>query len=198
MPADYTVPMNPTIPFKGFRSVWAISHALMVLCLTMTLFAMLILAPFAVAATQTLLLRDILGRARGWAIATFLGVLLGYATGGWLWIELDSRAIPGVIAIALVMAIFGLSIGLPQWWVLRQSGGKTAWRWILASVIGWAALGAIYALAVTNNSLLIIAGYLLLAGACYGIITGPVLLSIVQRLPQAVSNDQVSLPVPPL
>ncbi len=198
MPSQTTSPVNSTPPLTGFRRVWIVFHSLTFLCLVITIFAMPIFLPIVMAGSQAWQLRDILGRARGWAIATFLGVLLGYGCGGWLWIELDRRAIPGVIAIVLGLGLFGICASLPQWWVLRQAGGQAPWRWILTSAVAWVVLGAIYVIAAMSESLLIIGGGVLLAGASYGAVTGPVLLRIVQRLPQAVSNDQAIITVPPL
>ena len=79
---------------------------------------------------QYLLLRRYLPRMAWWIAATALGwsllsVVYGIAT-----------AFSAAVSPAVFIALIGVSIGLPQWLVLRQRVPRAA-LWILAGVVGW-------------------------------------------------------------
>jgi hypothetical protein len=183
MRAPYTVPWLHPAAHTTLRARWITAHAVLMPGLLLTLFLLPVTLPCALAVTQMRLLRPSMGRGWSWGGATLLGVALGYALGGWAWIELNKQSVipilPGVI---IGMSVFGACVGLPQWWVLRRAGGQSTWRWPLASAIGWVGVG-LAAVIGTQEPLDLRAVLILLMGVLYGGATGPVLARIVQHLP---------------
>ena len=60
------------------------------------------------------------------------------------------------------LATFGLSLGLPQWWILRRQV-RRAGLWILFSLVGWALIGVYWIDARAGDGL---------DSFLYGIVTG--------------------------
>ena len=85
---------------------------------------------------QYALLRRHLTRPGWWIVATLLGWLLPFVFGALFTIIPIPNRLIGSLRAILVMALLGVMIGLPQWWVLRRQVGHAAW-WILAYGFGW-------------------------------------------------------------
>ncbi len=85
---------------------------------------------------QYLLLRRYLPRMGGWIAATAGGWLLPFAVIAPLGVLLPSFDVNVILAAAL----YGGSIGLIQWLVLRRRVRRAGW-WILANVLGWEMAG---------------------------------------------------------
>ncbi len=94
-----------------------------------------------------------------WLFANILGTALGWAA-GW---QASFRA-PGILVTIALGAVLGLVQGFFQWLVLR-SHLNGAGRWVLVTMLGWAAG---FALGV------LLAQRLGLAEAAFGLVTGAV------------------------
>jgi hypothetical protein len=89
---------------------------------------------------QYLLLRRYLAHMRGWIAATFLGWLMPFAV-GFLFNAILPRGLdPALWWEVPGLALVGMAIVLPQWWLLRSRIPHAA-GWILAAGIGWAMIG---------------------------------------------------------
>jgi predicted Ser/Thr protein kinase len=85
----------------------------------------------------------------GWLLATALGWAAGWAVGAPI-SELIARPIGATGAMLLAETLggavawgtLGLTTGVAQWLVLRRHMSSAGW-WVLASVIGWALVGAV-------------------------------------------------------
>ncbi len=90
---------------------------------------------------QWLLLRRYLHRGQSWGLATTLGWLvagcLSYLS--WLIVEKFGYSDNEMISAGSMFVICGVTVGLFQYWVLRQVVTKAGW-WIAASAIGYSSL----------------------------------------------------------
>ena len=89
---------------------------------------------------QYALLRRYLPRMAWWIAATLLGWLLPFIVGFVFTALLPHGLDPATAWEVLGVALIGMVIALPQWWLLRRRVPHAAW-WILASGIGWAVVG---------------------------------------------------------
>jgi len=105
--------------------------------------------------------------------------------------DLPVPEVSSITQLALVMAMgagLGLTLGLPQWLVLRRYAGQAGW-WVLANVVAWSlGLPAMLAVALCippNASRLAVALAMLLgsvvAGAAVGAVHGLELMSVLLR-----------------
>jgi hypothetical protein len=116
-----------------------------------------------------------------WIILSFIGGAMGLA-GGLQLAEYTpliavtqsiSRADVAVLAAGTALRatvsglLFGLSLGLWQWFLLRQHASNAAW-WIIANAIGWSVSLGLAALVAANGVIY----WLLIAGSINGVITG--------------------------
>lgn len=91
---------------------------------------------------QYLLLRRYLTRMGGWIAATLGGWLLPLVVIAPLAALLPAVDGDTIWYAIFTMALYGGSIGLTQWLVLRRRVRHAGW-WILASVLGWGIAGLI-------------------------------------------------------
>jgi hypothetical protein len=87
---------------------------------------------------QYILLRRYLPHMGWWAAATLLGWLMPFIIGFIISPFFASNA--STFLIMLVMLLVGATIGLPQWWMLRQRLHHASW-WLLAYGLGWWMVG---------------------------------------------------------
>jgi hypothetical protein len=82
---------------------------------------------------QYILLRPYLPHTVWWIAATFVG---------WLTPFLFSLLAvgPSKFSISLVLVMIGVTMALPQWWILRQQVRHASW-WLLAYGLGWWMVG---------------------------------------------------------
>ena len=89
---------------------------------------------------QYTLLRRYLPHIAWWIAATFLGWLMPFIVGfiftAFIPHGLDPASSWEVIGVTLM----GMTIALPQWWILRKRVNHATW-WILANGIAWAMVG---------------------------------------------------------
>ena len=126
---------------------------------------------------QYLLLRRHLPRMGWWIAATTLGLLLGLAGGRPLFRTLHSTLDSAWFGILMTVLIGG-SMGLAQWFVLRQRVRHAAW-WILANVLGWGVVG--WGAETLSNQMVIPAAGIMLVP---GIATSIALWLLLDQLPQ--------------
>ena len=126
---------------------------------------------------QYLLLRHHLPRMGWWIAATTLGLLLGLAGGRPLFRTLHSTLDSTWFGILMTVLIGG-SMGLAQWFVLRQRVRHAAW-WILANVLGWGVVG--WGAETLSNQMVIPAVGIMLVP---GIATSIALWLLLDQLPQ--------------
>jgi hypothetical protein len=89
---------------------------------------------------QYALLRRYLPHMAWWIAATLLGWLLPFIV-SFLFNAIIPRGLdPATAWEVLGFALIGITIALPQWWMLRKRVHHAAW-WILANGIGWAMVG---------------------------------------------------------
>ncbi len=111
------------------------------------LFGMMLVVPAiglvagaSLGASQSLVLRNRQVRTIAWVAATALGMAFGLTTGT-VGIEVIGLRRGNPLEEAVSMVVLGLavgiSLGVPQWFVLRQHMARAAW-WVAASVIGTA------------------------------------------------------------
>ena len=89
---------------------------------------------------QYILIRRYLPRMAWWIAFTFLGWLMPIALG-----RLISKFLTpnnDIISIMLGLFLIGVSIALPQWWLLRKRVSHAFW-WIIAYGVSWGMLGAL-------------------------------------------------------
>jgi len=87
---------------------------------------------------QYFLLRRYLPRMAWWIVATLLGWVLPFFMGSIITIFLARGS--NIWLIMLGLFLIGTTIGLPQWWMLRQRVSHAFW-WILAYGFGWWLIG---------------------------------------------------------
>ena len=120
-----------------------------------------ILNGIVLAGSQSLILLMVGRQAGRWFIATLIGVSIGWSLGlllvhtlllglrdltNWHYGDIASYetvTLVIVISAALTSSLVGLVVGICQSWVLRK-WLQGAWRWILASCIGWLLAGTMY------------------------------------------------------
>jgi hypothetical protein len=83
------------------------------------------------------LLVSVVGWAVGWALGRPLGEAVSWPIGREMGIFAAEMA-----GGATAWAVLGLVLGLGQWLVLRRTIRSAGW-WVLASVVGWAVVGAV-------------------------------------------------------
>jgi hypothetical protein len=89
---------------------------------------------------QYALLRRYLPHMAWWIAATLLGWLLPFIDGFVFTTIIPHGLDPAISWEVLGVTLIGITIGLPQWWMLRKRVHHAAW-WILANGIGWAMVG---------------------------------------------------------
>jgi hypothetical protein len=89
---------------------------------------------------QYALLRRYLSHMAWWIAATLLGWLLPFIVGSIFTAIIPDGLDPATSWEVLGVALIGMTIALPQWWILRQRVHHAAW-WILANGIGWSMVG---------------------------------------------------------
>ncbi len=106
----------------------------------------------AIGLAQWVVMRRYLPRAWQWPFASALGVCVGFALAIAAGTLAGARAVLpsglGMLSGMAGMALFGLGLGAVQWLYLRQHVGHAGW-WILASALGWTALGIMVGRAFT-------------------------------------------------
>jgi hypothetical protein len=142
----------------------------------LTSYILILLLGLLAGSVQYLLLRRHLPRMGGWIAATTLGLVLGFVAGRLLLHPL--YAILGSPWLGILATVLtGTSMGLAQWWVLRQRVRHAAW-WIPASVLGWLVVG--WGAEVLSNEMVIPAVGILLVPS---IATSITLWLLLDRLP---------------
>jgi len=135
----------------------------------------------AIGVAQWFVLRSLVSGAGWWVLATTVGWAISWAA------VVSGAIVPpeaGVIASLLAGALFGATVGLAQWFVLRRLVYMAGW-WVPVSIVGWA-------FALTG----ILGGTV--AGAVAGAATG-LALDLLLRYPRAAqiealdSNDEEGL-----
>lgn len=87
------------------------------------------------------------GTGRAWVLATTIAACVSWS-GGMAFLAASSAqagSIPlpeasGIAQYALMMLMgagLGLTLGIPQWWVLRRHARQAGW-WVLANLVAWA------------------------------------------------------------
>jgi len=95
--------------------------------------------------------------------ASAVGFALGYPLGQTFQaLTVLQGSLSWVWGYGSALTTFGLSLGLPQWWILRRHIGR-AGLWILFSVVGWALIGVYWIDAGAGDGL---------DALLYGIVTG--------------------------
>jgi hypothetical protein len=94
---------------------------------------------------QWLVLRRHIPQAGWWVLASTAGWIAGFGVLAVVFKVVEGVA-PGTIEPKVFAAVFfvavGIAIGMLQWLVLRRHAPQAGW-WVLASIVGWAALGLI-------------------------------------------------------
>lgn len=124
---------------------------------------------------QYLLLRRYVPRLIGWIPVTFLGWLMPFITSYFLITVL--RLGNDIFSPMLGQLLIGVSIALPQWFLLRQRVRHAFW-WILAGGIGWGLVGLLNL--VSSEPLPV----LLAIGLLPAIATGAVFWLLLDWLPE--------------
>ena len=100
--------------------------------------------------------------------ASAVGFAVGYPLGQRI-VSMMNLDLSWKLQYVLALAIYGLSLTVPQWWIFRRHM-KRASLWILFSMIGWALAGvAWYRFGVNSGA----------ESIAYGIATGPGLVWLV-------------------
>lgn len=124
----------------------------------------------------------ILYRQVKWAGKWFIGTVIGWTIGGGVWwfqyfllggdnFRVDLSTIPLVLLVSGIAS--GTTIGLAQWWVMRQSFRISLW-WVVVSAGSWA-LGAMLGygvVSIADFGFFTYLVFLALAGATIGMVTG--------------------------
>lgn len=130
---------------------------------------------------QWLLLRRVFNKISSWILATLLGWAIGFPLGFIMFQYFNNLAdgnLSGSLAGFLQISLFGLVMGLLQWWVLSRRIRLAGW-WVLASIVGWNA-----GFALGGPGELIMGAHLYLTGVIYGLISGAVLFGLMRVKPQ--------------
>jgi NhaP-type Na+/H+ or K+/H+ antiporter len=110
--------------------------------------------------------------------------------------------VSSIVQLALVMVMgagLGLTLGVPQWWVLRRYARQAGW-WVLANLVAWA-LGMpvllLVALQIPEEASRVTVALIALAasvltGAAVGAVHGVELVRILLRLQQEEGHVQSS------
>jgi hypothetical protein len=97
------------------------------------------------AITQWLVLRRHMPQAGWWVLASTAGWIAGFGVPAIVVKVVDSGVV-GTVGREVFAAVFfvavGAAVGMLQWFVLRWHAPQAGW-WVLASIVGWAALGLI-------------------------------------------------------
>jgi hypothetical protein len=100
---------------------------------------------FSFGVMQWLVLRRHIPRAGWWVLASTAGWIAGLGVPAVVFKVVEGVAPgaiePEVFAVAFFVAV-GTAVGMLQWLVLRRHAPQAGW-WVLASIVGWAALGLI-------------------------------------------------------
>jgi hypothetical protein len=87
---------------------------------------------------QYVLLCRYLPRMAWWIAATFVGWLLPFVLGSIITAFLARGS--STLSIMFGLSLIGVTIALPQWWLLRRRVHHAFW-WILAYGLGWSTVG---------------------------------------------------------
>jgi hypothetical protein len=100
---------------------------------------------FSFGIMQWLVLRRHIPRAGWWVLTSTAGWIAGLGVPAVVFKVVEGIAPgaiePEVFAVAFFVAV-GTAVGMLQWLVLRRHAPQAGW-WVLASIVGWAALGLI-------------------------------------------------------
>ncbi|MAT45648.1 MAG: hypothetical protein CL609_25230 [Anaerolineaceae bacterium] len=132
---------------------------------------------------QYILLRPYLPRMGWWVATTFLSWIMPIITGSLIANLLNASN--NILLIMLGMSLIGVSIALPQWWMLRQRV-QHAFLWILAYGLGWGVNGLLAL--VTTEPL----PFLLAMALIPNITTVFVLWLLLDGIPRLETNNMIS------
>ena len=113
----------------------------------LTLFVLLPTNGLLTGILQYILLRRYLPNMIGWIAATFLGWLIPFVI-GFIFSSLLVTG-SGTPQIMFGLLILGVSVALPQWWMLRKRVQHAGW-WVLVLGLGWGMVGSLDFLNVTS------------------------------------------------
>jgi hypothetical protein len=130
----------------------------------------------ACGVAQWMVLRDILPHSSKWILGTLAGYVLALLV--LLVFNLAKLSNIGLWDDAVLLALMGAAIGVPQWWLLRQHYRGTG-LWIFATGAGFLSfLWLVSRPANSQNSFILIATLL---GGLAAVITGFLLAGIVRQ-----------------
>lgn len=162
--------LGVTLTLLGGRLNWVNEDRFLV-------YAILIGVGLAMSIAQWLVIRQFLPRAWRWVPATFLGYMLAL-----LVVVILNRlalATGRPWSDALLLALIGAAIALPQWWLLRAEYPAAA-IWVAASIVGFMA----FLFLVSRNPSSSIGEFVLLCtlvGMAAAIVPGIVLAWLVEK-----------------
>jgi hypothetical protein len=107
---------------------------------------------------------------------------VGYPLGHTIQGTLNHWGLNWIVAYGLAVAALGLSLGMPQWWILRRHL-KHAGLWILFSVMGWLLTGVAWIKVGAGSGADAVA---------YGIVTGLALVWLVRSPRPSLLSDRAS------
>jgi hypothetical protein len=124
---------------------------------------------------QYVLLRRYLPHMAWWIAATLFGWLLLFIVSFIFTAIIPHGLDPATPWEVLGVTLMGMTIALPQWWMLRKRVHHAAW-WILANGIGWAVVGLLNHL--HSEPFIVISAIALIPAiatgvACWWLITQP-------------------------
>ena len=91
-----------------------------------------------------------------WVLASTVGLAVGGAVGGAVGFAVyeEPAGVAVVVGVAVVGAVFGASVGIAQWLVLRRQVSRAGW-WVLASTVGLAVGGVVVEAVLVGGALLV-------------------------------------------
>lgn len=136
-----------------------------------------------VGIVQWLVIKRYLSNAYRWIGATFLGYMLCL-----LIITLGNALHFGRVGLlddVLLLGLFGIAVGISQWWILRKSF-QQAWLWVLVNAIGFLVFLILVAYPAGSLAELLFFGTIL--GTVSAFFSGAALIWIVRQ--PSLSNSQ--------
>ncbi|MGB8645907.1 MAG: hypothetical protein WCF84_11770 [Anaerolineae bacterium] len=115
---------------------------------------------------QYLLLRLYLPRMGWWIAVTFVGWLLPFAILSFLFSIAALPGFTGTAAMALSAVVYGGSIGLAQWLLLRRRV-RRAYLWILGCMLGWGVAFLVVGESISNTPDIVAVALIPPAVACF-------------------------------
>jgi uncharacterized membrane protein YeaQ/YmgE (transglycosylase-associated protein family) len=107
--------------------------------------------------SQALMLRSLLPESPRWVRATLGGFILALV--GMALLSALRLSGEGLLDDALLLAVLGALVALPQWRLLRQRFAH-AWLWIIASALGWLSFLFLAAAPASESYEFIVRGFL--------------------------------------